>query len=385
MDDPFDLPPDVLRRVPLFAELSKVLSWSGGPINWDLARQVGVSIAAGENPAPPVDDADHAEIAEHVRIAELWLTETAGMPEAGHLVTARAATPADWAEQAPAMFGELIQPVSAKFANAITSQMPDGAGPEAMIAQTIGQMAPMFMGIQAGTILGTLAREVTGAHELGMPVADDGLLIVLDVVDSIAAEYRIDRRQVRQWVALRAAAHRTAFEGFHWLRAHFFAQYLDYVASLDVDLSQGMDRLRQLDLTDPSRLQEILGEQGGLFAAQPSPQTAAAAGRIDRLLALVDAHTTAAAEEAGMRTGDAGRLSEAFARRASAGGAGRGMLRDFIGLDSPSNPRAAAIFVRAVLARGGWSLLNRMWDEPDALPTAEETSDPEAWIRRVAG
>ncbi|MFA5891362.1 MAG: zinc-dependent metalloprotease [Actinomycetota bacterium] len=385
MDDPFDLPPDVLRRVPLFAELSKVLSWSGGPINWDLARQVGVSIAAGENPAPAVDDADHAEVAEHVRIAELWLAETAGMPEAGHLVTARAATPADWADRAPSMFGELIEPISAKFSNAITSQMPGGAGPEAVIAQTIGQMAPMFIGIQAGTIMGTLAREVTGAHELGMPVSDDGLLIVLDTVDAIATEYRIDRRLVRQWVALRAAAHRTAFEGFHWLRAHFFAQYHDYVASLDVDLAQGMEQLRELDLSDPARLQEVLGERGGLFAAQPSPQTAAAAARIDRLLTLVDAHTTAASEEAGTRTGDAGRLAEAFARRAATGGAGRGLLRDFIGLDAPSNPRAAAIFVRAVLARGGWPRLNRMWDDPDALPAVEEISEPELWLRRVAG
>src|SRR4051794_11812431 len=32
-------PADLLGKMPLFAELQKLMSWSGGPVNWDLARQ----------------------------------------------------------------------------------------------------------------------------------------------------------------------------------------------------------------------------------------------------------------------------------------------------------------------------------------------------------
>jgi len=105
MDDPFELPPDVLKRVPLFAEIQKVLSWSGGPVNWDLARQIAVSIAAGDAPGQAVSEQDHADVAEQVRVAELWLTDAVAMPTPTHLVKARAATQADRRLEECAKFG----------------------------------------------------------------------------------------------------------------------------------------------------------------------------------------------------------------------------------------------------------------------------------------
>lgn len=383
MDDPFDLPPDVLRRIPLFAELAKVLSWRGGPVNWDLARQVAISLAAGETVIPAVDESDQAEAAEHVRVAEMWLAESTSLPSSAHLVSARAVTPVEWAEHAPEILGELIEPVAAKILQAVSGP-PPGEGPDAMLIQTVSQMAPMFTGVQAGTIIGHLARDVTGAHELGMPATDDGLLLVLDTIDRAAIEFQIDRRQFRQWIALEAAAHRMAYEGFPWLRAHFFALYHNYVASLDVDLARGVERLRNVDLSDPQRVQDALGDEG-LFLMQPSPETAQAAGRVARLLALAHAHTTAAVETAGTRTGNAARISEALARRRASSSTGASMLRSFIGLDPSQEQRAASIFVRAILARGGWSTLNRMWDDTDSLPTDAEIADPEAWLARSGG
>ena len=42
-------PEDLLGKMPLFAELQKLMSWSGGPVNWDLARQGAISqLAAGD-------------------------------------------------------------------------------------------------------------------------------------------------------------------------------------------------------------------------------------------------------------------------------------------------------------------------------------------------
>ena len=44
-------PEDLLGKMPLFAELQKLMSWSGGPVNWDLARQGAISqLAAGHQP-----------------------------------------------------------------------------------------------------------------------------------------------------------------------------------------------------------------------------------------------------------------------------------------------------------------------------------------------
>ena len=393
MDDPFELPPDVLRRVPLFAEISKVLSWSGGPVNWDLGRQIAVSVAAGDAPAAAVTEQDHAEIAEHVRIAELWLTDAVAMPTPAHLVKARAATPADWAEHATSAFAELVDPVAAKVARAMGDQASSPAVPEqselpggidpGMIAQALGQLAPMFMGIQAGTTLGSLAQEVTGNHETGLPTSDDELLLVVPTIDQFAAGYGLDRRSTRQWIAARAAAHRLVFEAFTGVRGQFFARYHNYVASLDIDLADGLQRLQQLDLSDPSRLQDAIGDEG-LFSHASSPETVRASEAVTTFLAVVEAYTEAAVRAVAERAGDHGRIAEAYARRVADGGEGRRMLATFIGLEPSERRRDAEAFVGEVAARAGWPAFARVWEDAETFPTDAELADPSAWLTRVA-
>src|SRR5439155_25628380 len=146
-----------------------------------------------------VSEQDHADVAEQVRVAELWLTDAVAMPTPTHLVKARAATQADWAEHATSAFAELVDPVAAKVVRAMAEQQGQptelgGAIDAGMIAQALGQLAPMFMAIQAGTTLGSLAREVTGNHETGLPTTDDELLIVVPAVDAFATGYGLDQR-----------------------------------------------------------------------------------------------------------------------------------------------------------------------------------------------
>ena len=59
---------DALRQ---FADL---LSWQGGPVNWDLAKNVArhAIAAAGD---PSILEAQRREITEAVRLADLWLDE----------------------------------------------------------------------------------------------------------------------------------------------------------------------------------------------------------------------------------------------------------------------------------------------------------------------
>lgn len=384
MDDPFDLPPDVLRRVPLFAELAKVLSWGGGPVNWDLARQVAVSAAAGEDARQHVDEATTAATTEHVRLAEMWLLETTGISVPGSVTPVRAVTAVDWAEHSTTIFAELIDPVAAKAAGALGDQLPGLAGDEAdQIRQALAQLGPMMMGIQAGTVLGQLAREVLGTHEVSLPVEENAVVIVVPAADRFADEHGLDRRSVRQWVALQAAARRMTLEGNPWVRAHFFALYLDFVATLDVTLAEGMQKLQQLDLSDPAKLQEAIGD-GSLFAPEPSPQTAAAAAKLGRFLSVLEAYPTVAVETTGARLGpDAMRLAEVFARRASEPGAGRRALGSFLGLDARDDRGRALRFARAVLARGDWKLLGSMWEDAASFPTDAELDEPDIWVERM--
>src|SRR6478735_1161764 len=71
-------PEDLLGKMPLFAELQKMMSWSGGPVNWDLARQGAISqLAAGHQ---PTSQAEQTAVAEALRLADLWLDQVTELP-----------------------------------------------------------------------------------------------------------------------------------------------------------------------------------------------------------------------------------------------------------------------------------------------------------------
>src|SRR3954463_15090888 len=64
-------PDELLAKMPLFAELQKLMTWSGGRVNWDLARQGAISsLAAGSQ---PTSEAERAAVADALRLADLWL------------------------------------------------------------------------------------------------------------------------------------------------------------------------------------------------------------------------------------------------------------------------------------------------------------------------
>src|SRR5215472_18527938 len=62
---------DALRQ---FADL---MSWQGGPVNWDLAKNVARHAVAAEGD-PSVLDVDRQKIVDALRLADLWLDEVTG-------------------------------------------------------------------------------------------------------------------------------------------------------------------------------------------------------------------------------------------------------------------------------------------------------------------
>ena len=64
---------DALRQ---FADL---MAWQGGPVNWDLAKNVARQTVAAEGD-PSVLDADRKKIVEAVQLADLWLNEATQFP-----------------------------------------------------------------------------------------------------------------------------------------------------------------------------------------------------------------------------------------------------------------------------------------------------------------
>lgn len=387
---PPDLPPDILGKIPLFAELQKVLSWSGGPVNWDLARQVAVAAVAAQPGGPPAGEA-----AEDARIANLWIAGATGLTEPGVDVPIKSMSPAEWAEHACVAYREMIDPLAAKVSSAIAEQA-GGAMADAMpgelppgmdggaIGQALSQMAPLFLGVQVGGVLGSVAKDVLGSRDLPIPPADGGpLSIVPATVARFAQEYAIDSRDAMMWAVLHESAHRVIEESLPTYRSSFFALFHDYVASLSIDFSGALERLQGLDFTDPAGVEAQMGGQG-FFDVLDSPASTAAAARLEHLIAVTEAFADQiVAAAADGRLPAAGRVAEAAARHRSAGD-GPAALQRFIAVGASEDARrTAGRFVRAVADAGGWDALKHMWEDSETMPTPTEVTDPNAWLERI--
>lgn len=388
---PPDLPSDLLGRIPLFAELQKVLSWTGGPVNWDLARQIAVAAAASAEPAHQIDDTAVAELEQDARIAELWLFESTGLEPAPSMIPVRAMTPALWADHACASFRELIDPLAAKVSSALASQAPAAFSADAppgvdapAIGQAIAQMAPLLLGVQTGSVIGGVAKELLGEHDLPLPSDDPGsIAVILPSVDALAAKYGLEAKQVRLWVTLHETAHRAIAETLAATRPAFFARYLDYVASLQVDFSSAFEKLQNIDLSDPSQASGDLGNRG-FFDLLDTPGGSPAAVRLEDLIGLIEATADRAIESATQdRLPSSGRIAEAVSRH-HAGADGASSLKRFIGIGTGEDSRRDAdMFTRAVLEAGGWPALIRMWDDAETIPSREEMARPDLWVERT--
>src|SRR5881628_3391551 len=91
---------DILGEIPLFREIQRVLMSSTGPVNWELARQVGIAVvtSAGEDPASTTEERRALE--DTVRAAELHVAEFTGLPQPPDVVAVEALRRAEWVESA---------------------------------------------------------------------------------------------------------------------------------------------------------------------------------------------------------------------------------------------------------------------------------------------
>ena len=378
-EQPFGIPPELFGKVPLFAEIAKAMSWSGGPVNWDLAAQIANAMA-GEQPVVPVIDEDRAELAEAARLTESWLLDATGLPAPSSPVSILTLSPSEWVARGLRQYPELVDPLAAKIASAGDSA--DLPAEEAAVGTMLKQVGPLLLGIQTGTLIGSLATSLLTGYDLPLPLEDGGALpLLVGHIDAHALSYGIDRREVRWWMTLHAVAHRVLYEGIPEARAQFFARYHEFLSSIDLNIADLLERLQGMDMSDPAQLRSAVGE--GLFGFGDGGIGPARDG-LQRFVALIEATAGLAAEAAAKgRLVEAPRVAESLSRRRAEGSADV-LLARFTGLDAPPEvTRQARAFCSYVTSAAGWSALSTMWQDEVRMPTGAELADPESWIVRT--
>lgn len=411
MSDPFSggfpggFDPSMFGNVPLFREMAKVMSWSGGPVNWDLAAQSASSLVE-RIPAGGGTGAT-GEFEQAVGVAELWLDQVTDLPRADGETVALSVR--EWTTRAATSegLGRYLEPIAEASTSGMALPeelqgllgafgMPEGgqpgmAGGVNPLGQVLKAINAMMFGMQAGTVTGHLAAQLLSTYDLGVPTVDPRVVgTVGDGPARFAAEHALEPTEFNYWLALRETAHRRQFAGVPWLGEHLAALLRRFAEGAEHDPAAFMESLggMGLDLSslqDPDALARAL-EHPDAFRIEPTPDQRVTLSALQALVtfttAWVDVVIRAAA---GDKLPSLARIEEAMGRRRAEKGPGERFLQQLVGLDlQPSDTRQGQAFCAAVLAARGQAGLDRVWRGPELLPTAEELAEPSRWLLRLA-
>jgi putative hydrolase len=382
-------PEDVLGKMPLFAELQKLMNWSGGPVNWDLARQGAISqLSAGHQPA---SDGERSAAAEALRLADLWLDQVTELPSG--IERTAAWSRVEWVEKTLPAWGALIDPLAERVVAAMTSALPQEAamsfGP---IAGIMGRMGGVMFGAQVGQALGKLAEEVLTSTDVGLPLAPAGTgVLVPQNLASFAEGLDRPADEVRLFVALREAASQRLFAHVPWLRQQLQDAVHAYARGITIDretIERGINEAMSggmgggLDPSDPESIQRLLSS--GLLEPAETPEQQMALRRLETLLALVEGWVdVVVAAAAADRLPGHGALAETMRRRRASGGPAEQTFATLVGLQlRPRRLRDAATVWGAMAQQHGSDARDALWSHPDLLPTSDDLDEPMDFVAR---
>ena len=365
-----------------FTQLGQLLSYQGGPVNWDLARDLARQTVAGsDDPTPSA--AQRRAVEEAVRLAEVWLDPVTTLPAGGS--EAQAWSRAEWVEGTLAAWRELVEPLAEKVVDATSKAVP--AEMQAMAGPMLGMMRQLggaMFGAQIGQGLGALATEVTGSTDVGLPLIPSGRAVLVPTnIEAFGAGLELPDDEVRLYLALRECAHQRLFAHVPWLRARLFGAVEDYARGITVDGTRLEEAMRTIDPSNPEALQEAL--QSGMFEPEDTPQQVAALARLETLLALVEGWVDGVVTAAAQALPSAAALRETVRRARATGGPAEQTFATLVGLElRPRRLREAAALWEAVVAERGIDGRDALWSHAELLPTADDLDDPLGFATRTA-
>jgi putative hydrolase len=381
---------DALRQ---FADM---LSYTGGPVNWDLAKNLARHTIAAKGD-PSVLANERAAVVEAVRLADLWLDDVTTFPSGIRRIEAWSQS--EWLEATFPVWSSLCEPIAAKGVDAMSSmlsvdpsqlgEVPEemkalmgGLGGLSALAPMLKQLGGAMIGGQTGSAIGELAGEMASSTDIGLPLGPEGTAALLPAgVAAFGAGLSVDIGEVRLFLALREAAHHRLFGHVPWLRQHLLGAVEAYAAGITVDMNKLRDAMPDIDIQNPEALREALAGEG-LFRPEDTPAQKLALARLETALALVEGWVaTVVAAASDNRLTHASALAEAIRRRRASGGPAERTFATLVGLElRPRMLREAATLWSGLGEARGTEGRDALWAHPDLLPTASDLEDPEAFV-----
>lgn len=342
-------------------------------VDWALARQIA-RFAARSDDVPDLG----MDVPAVAREIEPVVVERSGLEPASAAPPLEVVGRQSWAEANLTSLASLLDPVGERLNGRF-----DAAGPFAGALRT---GAGVTLAAEVGLVTGYLSQRVLGQYELSL-LGGDGpprLLMVAPNLDRAAGDLGVDRGSFLRWVTIHELVHAIQFGSVPWLRGHLGDLLREYLDTVEVRIDRGAAGGLP-SLPDLGEFVERFRE-GGLVALVQNGAQKDILDRVQAAMAVVEGHAEhlmdALAPE--LVPGHQGLREAMDARRANRSAPERILMR-LLGMDIKMRQYAVGkAFCDAVVDEGGLTLLNRVWESPQALPTLAELGAPSDWVKRTS-
>lgn len=380
-----------LGGMPLFGDLAKLFAQQG-PIGWDAARQLALSIATDGGTETHVDPLERIRLEQLVRIAELHVGNVTGLPTSfgGTGVSILPVTRGQWAATTLDAWRPLFERLAGSLTPPQSSDTPDPADPLGFMAPLMAMMGPMMLGMTAGSMIGHLSRRSFGQYDLPVPrTPNDELMVIPANFETFASEWSIPADDLRLWVCAQEIAMHSVLRIPH-VRATVDDLLSAYAAGFEPDPNALEDRLGSLefDMSDPTAItgmQSMFSDPEIVLGAIQSQAQRDMLPRFEALIAAIVGYVDHIVDTVGSSLlSNTTMISEAVRRRrVEADDSDRFVERLFgLELTQATYDRGAA-FVTGIVERAGDDGLVRLWESERTIPTPAEIEAPGLWLARI--
>jgi putative hydrolase len=383
--------------IPLFRELQKLLSSGEGPINTEIARQVGGAVAAQAGAEPPVTRETSQSFGDAVRNAEVLLSGYTRLA-LDEPMRVEVVNRSWWIDSTLDAWKWLLDRLAERFTEELgkmggelggmpgmPNDDPGGTGdPGNPMAAAMGQVGPLLLGLQAGQLLGGLSTDTLSRYYFPIPRDDAGqLFFVLGNIDVVARDYGFDELTFRRWLATQEASRHLVVSSVPWLQRYERSLLTDLVDSIELDVGDLERRMMDLQTKGMEALSE--NSPSDALPVVQSERHSRALDRVRAFTALFEGYGAHAAEAVMPQVVEgAARIDEGMARHRSSPSEGQAALSTILGITfDRALENKGETFCAAVVKMKGLAALNKVWDAPDNLPSSEEIRDPFQWMERV--
>ena len=238
-----------------------------------------------------------------------------------------------------------------------------------------------------GEVLGVMSQRVLGQYDpvlmLPAPGQPDAtrpgaarpagaLYVVEPNIEVLQRSQGAEAEPLRRWLILHESTHAWQFESHPWLGPHLSGLMGELMATSLLEQPGGDGQ--------PSLTPEVLRRLGGTVAGQLRGLS-----RVQAIMSVLEGYSNLVMHRVGRAHIDGfDRLEAAVARRHAQRNSLERLVLALTGVSLKLRQYdLGERFGEALIAAGGYPLLNRVWEGPAMMPTMAEVRAPERWIART--